>query len=265
MAETKIQWAHYTFNPWEGCVEVSAECDNCYARVRDARLHSGKNWGKDAFRMWHVDSYWAQLFKWNRQAAEAGEVRRVFCGSLCDVMEDREDLQPLRERLYRAVDLFKHLNFLFLTKRPQNFTRFLPVHWRAKSPANLWLGTTVGCNKSLWRIDALKSFPAAVLFLSVEPLIEDLPTLGEHLDGIDWVIFGGESGSKARACDIQWIRNGVAQCRQAGAAPFVKQLGAKPGQERDTKGDWHPWILLDTHGGDWDEWPEDLRVREFPK
>jgi len=82
---------------------------------------------------------------------------------------------------------------------------------------------------------------------------------------LDWIIIGGESGPGARTFDVAWARNTVMQCRDAGVACFVKQLGSKPGQERDTIGDWHPWLLVDRKGGDMAEWPEDLRVREFPK
>jgi protein gp37 len=261
--ETKIQWAHHTFNPWEGCVNVSPECDNCYAEARDRRMHGHENWGKDALRLFHVDSYWRSPLRWNREAEKSGERRRVFCGSLCDVMEWRDDLDVARAELYRLIEATPFLDWLFLTKRPQNYRRLLPPEWLLHARPNLWLGTTVGVNASLWRIDTLKAAPAVVHFLSIEPLLENLPTLGEHLDGISWAIFGGESGRRARPCDINWIRDGMGQCELTGTARFVKQLGARP---KVTMGDGAPFFLdfKDSHAGDMAEWPEDLRVRELP-
>lgn len=258
-----IQWTHHTFSPWEGCVNVSPECDHCYAEARDIRMHGYENWGKNALRMLHVDSYWKQPERWNRVAEKAGERHRVFCGSLCDVMEMREDLNEPRQVLYALIEGTPWLDWLLLTKRPDNFNRYLPAAWRDNPAPNVWLGTTVGVNKSLWRIDALKGAPAVIHFLSIEPLLENLPTLGEHLDGIDWAIFGGESGRKARPCDLDWIRYGMEQCVPSGTARFVKQLGARP---KVTMGDGAPFFLglKDGHGGDWSEWPEDLKVREFP-
>jgi protein gp37 len=200
----------------------------------------------------------------------------VFCGSLCDVMEMRSDLNAPRLALYDLIRKTPWLDWLLLTKRPDNFNRYLPEEWRDTPAPNVWLGTTVGVNKSLWRIDALKAAPAVVHFLSIEPLLENLPTLGEHLDGIDWAIFGGESGSKARFCDIRWIEYGVGQCRLTGTAPFVKQLGAKPvgsGNAPNMGGVFacarsvepkYDLLLRDGHGGDIAEWPEYLRIRQLP-
>lgn len=260
---TKIEWAQRTFNPWEGCVNVSAECDHCYAEARDRRMHHHENWGKDALRLLHVDSYWRKPEQWNREAEKAQERQRVFCGSLCDVMEMRADLDAPRRELFALIQRTPWLDWLLLTKRPDNFRRYLPEAWLDKPELNVWLGTTCGVNKSLWRIDALKGAPAVVHFLSIEPLLEDLPTLGEHLDGIDWAIFGGESGPAARPCNIDWIRSSVAQCRNTGVAPFVKQLGARPHVRMGDGA--HFFLDLDGKGGDIERFPEDLRIREFPE
>src|SRR5208337_546934 len=102
-ADTTIAWCHHTFNPWEGCVNVSPECDHCYAESRDRRMHGHRNWGKDAERFMHTDAYWKQPVKWNRDAERVAERRRVFCGSLCDVMEDRMDLDTPRIRLWSLI------------------------------------------------------------------------------------------------------------------------------------------------------------------
>ena len=112
------------------------------------------------------------------------------------------------------------------------------------------------------QIEHLRATPAAVRFLSLEPLLEDLGTI--DLSGIGWVIVGGESGPGARPCDVEWAEDLVLQCREAGVPCFVKQLGARPYSDED-----HPyWAvlpLMDPKGGDPSEWPEDLRVRQYPE
>jgi len=133
------------------------------------------------------------------------------------------------------------------------------------------------------RVDILREPPAAVRFLSIEPLLENMGEL--DLTGIDLIIFGGESGPDARPCDLAWIRDGVRQCKAAGVSAFVKQAGANVIDRNDHfgggPGDWPDdtdhgpserfqgatvrVYLRDSHGGDWSEWPEDLRVREMPR
>lgn len=149
--------------------------------------------------------------------------------------------------------------------------------WRAQDHEtlpfpNVWLGTSVENQAVKGRIDELRKCPAAIRFLSVEPLLEDLGTL--DLTGIDWVIVGGESGPHARPCNIEGIRSIVRQCKAAGVKCFVKQLGAKPFEngkpynphgvfKNDLSG--KPAGTYDRKGGDPAEWPEDLRVREMPE
>jgi protein gp37 len=84
MENTLIEWATHTFNPWEGCVQISEECDHCYAENRDRRFHAGSHWGRDALRLFHVDAYWKKPLQWDRDAQAAGERHEVFYGSLCD-------------------------------------------------------------------------------------------------------------------------------------------------------------------------------------
>src|SRR5690349_7465213 len=119
-AETQIEWCHHTFNPWIGCTKVDPLCDHCYASVETfPRVQRGKGrelWGADADR--HVTSAanWRLPLRWNREAREAGERRRVFCASLADVCEDRRDLDVPREWLWSLVRLCESLDFMFLTK-----------------------------------------------------------------------------------------------------------------------------------------------------
>lgn len=223
---SNIEWTHHTFNPWEGCTKVSPACDNCYAAERDRRYHQGSNWGKDASRLHHVDSYWRGPCKWNREAESARERRRVFCGSLCDVMEDRRDLEPLRIRLYSLIEETPWLDWLLLTKRPQNFRRFLPATWLARPKVNVWVMTTVESPEFYWRIETLRNVPAVVRGLSVEPLLAPIGAdVAGHLDGVHWVIVGGESGPGARPMQPEWVRQVRDTCVQSGTAFFFKQWG----------------------------------------
>lgn len=195
-------------------------------------------------------------------------------------------MHDVRRRLFETIDETPNLDWLLLTKRPESVLRMWPRHidagdnpelWSVglgdkdngslpRHLKNVWVGTSVGVRKTLGRIDAIRNFEyAAVRFLSIEPLLEDLGEI--DLTGIDWVIVGGESGHGARPCNIAWIRSMVDQCRAAGVSCFVKQLGAFP-----VTGDGVPCYtindkvkLKDKKGGDPEEWDADLRVREFPR
>jgi len=309
MAETtKIQWTDHTFNPVRGCTKVSPGCANCYAEKGSKRNPAVLGeWGPDGKRVIAAESYWRQPLKWDREAKAAGVRRRVFCASLADVFEDNDQVVEARERLWDTIDATPHLDWLLLTKRPENLGHMVPWcrdhagEYRERFWDNVWLGVSVEDQKRAGeRIPKLLEIPAAVRFLSVEPLLGrvDLeraapcgyycdPSVG-HVDhslvGIDWVIVGGESGPSARPCRLEWIRSIVAQCEAAGVACFVKQLGADvtttlpdferwPGHDGpsspvrfdgDGFGSYRVYGLKDLKGGDPSEWPEDLRVREFP-
>jgi protein gp37 len=313
LAETSIQWAYYTFNPWVGCEKVSAGCKNCYASVDTyARVSASRGlplWGPGSTRHRTKDANWRRPYTWNRKAREQREERarlatevpwqrpRVFCASLADVFEGRRELDAWRADLWKLIKECTELDWLLLTKRPENVRGMVPEAWverrtwgypipfnvPPKWPSHVWLGTSVENREQKARIEALREVPAAVRFLSIEPLLEDLGTL--DLAGIHWVIVGGESGPGARACDVAWIRDLVRQGRGAGAAVFVKQLGALPrveGPRAFTEAEEQQarrrkrYItgsgsieggylrLRDRKGGDMAEWPEDLRVRELP-
>ncbi len=271
MSETKIEWADYTFNPWHGCTEVSPACDHCYARVFSQRIgysDTGSKfpiWGKDAARRFFGDKHWAEPLKWNTALSKANAVRarwnepparkRVFCGSMCDVMEDyngaehlvRETMAESREWLWRLIEKTPNLDWLLLTKRPQNFRRFLPPEWLERPRANVTGMTTVESGDYIWRINELLKTPFATRGLSMEPLlgpvdIEDYlyntcrlfdPAIavcdGPDCPGrrIDWVIVGSESGHGARETNIEWVRSLKGQCVQARVAFFYKQDAVK--------------------------------------
>jgi protein gp37 len=292
--QTAIAWTDHTFNPWWGCQRVSPGCEHCYAETFSRRVGL-KVWGPTTERRFFGDEHWAEPIKWNRKAAEEGVRRRVFCASMADVFENRDDLLPHRARLWVLIASTPHLDWLILTKRPQNVEAMAraaashnwdaePPHVVTPWPRNVWLGTTAeDQQRADERIPALLGVPAAVRFVSYEPAIGPVdftrirnggklfapfnalrrwdPGNGEPTTGIDWVIVGGESGGGARPFDLAWARSAVAQCYGAGIACFVKQLGAFPID--GVAGNVVP--QRDRKGGDQDEWPQILRVRQFPR
>jgi protein gp37 len=268
MAETTaIEWCNHTFNPWLGCAKVSPGCVHCYAESisrRNPRVLGV--WGPSGTRVIASESYWRKPPAWDRKAARAGERRKVFCGSMCDVFEDHPDVVDARRRLFDLIPETPHLDWLLLTKRPENV---VPMVERLDQFPNVWLGASVEDQKRAEeRIPELLRVPAVIHFLSCEPLLGPVSLLCDG-DGrgrywlmsatdspcapaVDWVIVGGESGSRARPMMLEWARWLVVQCRRAGVPAFVKQLGAA-----------HHCIHSDK-GGCLDCMPPDLRVREFP-
>ncbi len=253
---TGIEWCHHTFNPWMGCVKVSAGCKHCYAERESERF--GKHiWGVSAPRPVTSEAYWKKPLSWNKKAAAAGERRRVFCGSFCDVFEDRPDLVEPRARLFELIEATPHLDWLLLTKRPENIKRQIPLSWASLGyPANVWIGTSVEDQETAdKRIPALLHVPCRVRFLSCEPLLgsvdltrvhwarpanetvlvgDDSPRFFESLRGyfdngrrtkIDWVIAGGESGPDARPMHPDHAYTLRDQCLAAGVPFFFKQWG----------------------------------------
>jgi protein gp37 len=184
-------------------------------------------WGPNGERVRTAASTWKQPLRWDREAGAAGVHRRVFCASLADVFEDRPELVAWRDDLFTLVGRTPHLDWLLLTKRPENVRRMVPWgddglgshYW-----PNAWIGTSVEDRKSgVPRIDILRTIPAAVRFLSVEPLVEDLGPI--DLTGIGWVICGGESGNDAQPMHPDWARSIRDQCVAAGVPFLFKQWG----------------------------------------
>ena len=253
---TTIEWAHHTFNPWIGCERVSAECRNCYAETWDARGLNGPetHWGKDAPRRRTSDANWRLPLRWDRKAAVDGVRRRVFCASLADVFEDRDDLDPWRTDLWDLIETTPNLDWLLLTKRPENvemlagdFAQCIscglnpvdPFNWwclcggTVRPPRNVRLGTSVGHQSSIDRVAALiDAADGAPTFLSCEPLLGPLDFGTGGLDGIDWVIAGGESGPNARPMHPDWVRSIRDVCLDSGVPFLFKQWG-----EFDASGD----------------------------
>ncbi|WP_421907237.1 DUF5131 family protein [Mameliella sp.] len=257
MAEnSKIEWTDHTFNPWIGCTKVSPACDHCYAEAQDKfRKWTPDGWGPHGPRRRTSKANWRKPLAWD-QAAEKDCVRRkVFCASLADVFDNHRSIaQEWRRALWQLIEDTPHLDWLLLTKRPQNFAKLAPARWiHDGCPPNVWIGTTVENQaEANRRIPHLLSIPARVRFLSCEPLLGPVNLLvtdhrGHDIsalrgiacdpsdpDGPDeyyrtgkihWIIAGGESGPKARPSNPQWFRDLRDQCAAADVPFHFKQWG----------------------------------------
>jgi len=227
--DSKISWTDHTFNPWVGCTKVSPACDHCYAEMWAVRSGHPELWDGQRRRT----KTWGEPLKWNKEAAVAGVRKKVFCASLADVF-DNQVPNVWREELFRLIDQCRHLDWLLLTKRPQNAERMIFASvgeetWGEGWP-HVWLGATVeNAKEAERRIGVLRSTPARIHFLSCEPLMEDIGDF--DFEGIDWIITGGESGPKRRPFDLQWAERLRLICEGEGRAFFFKQdAHSKPGQ-----------------------------------
>lgn len=200
-------------------------------------------WGPMAKRKKTSPSYWAKPLIWNRRAHDEAVRRKVFCGSLCDVLDEHTSIKDgWREDLLHLILATPALDWLLLTKRPENFDYLWPRAW---IPDNVWFGVSVENQKQAdIRIPWLDSMPAMVRFLSCEPLLEPINLMLDYATWlapkIDWVIVGGESGPNRRPFHEEWARNLRDQCRVSGVPFFMKQIDKAK------------------------EIPEDLMIREFP-
>lgn len=254
------KWTDHTFNPWIGCTKVSDGCKFCYAETLMDHRYGKVKWGPAGTRQRTSDANWRKPLQWDRQAKAEGRRYRVFCASLADVFEDRPELVEWRNDLLGLIEDTPSLDWLLLTKRPENINRMIAdlrgdcewLSWNGtKERHNIWIGTSVEDQKAAdERIPHLLKVPARVRFLSCEPLLgsvlldnsytsyltcngktaddeccESFTCGGEHFHGIDWVIAGGESGPKARPMHPEWARSLRDQCQSAGVPFLFKQWG----------------------------------------
>lgn len=241
---TGISWTDHTFNPWWGCTVVSPGCDHCYAETFDKRV-GGEHWGKGVPRREFGEKHWNEPLKWNEAARKAGVIRKVFCASMADVMDD-EAPAGARERLWELIDATPYLIWQLLTKRPHRYDRYLPKQFKHD---NVWLGTT--CENQhyydiRWPI-LLRSRIETVTWISYEPAIGPLTLTGFPM-WPRWVIFGGESGAGRRLCNPEWARSLRDEIDNFNpyVALFVKQMGGR------TPNDGKAAI------------PQDLMIQQFP-
>ena len=230
---SRIDWTDHTFNPWMGCVKVSPACDNCYAERNMKRYGSGHLW-QGAPPEKTSQQNWYKPLLWSKKAELEGVRKRVFCASYADVFDDRVPSE-WRNELRNLIGMTPWLDWLILTKRPEKIPSLWKTGW-----SNVWLGVTVENRETAAkRIPILRGIPAAVRFLSCEPLLEEITPL--KLNGIDWVICGGESGQNPRPMETAWAFNLMAECAMQRVPFFMKQMSGKR------------------------EIPELLRVRQWPK
>jgi protein gp37 len=210
---SKIEWTEATWNPVTGCSKVSAGCKNCYAERLAARLQAmGNAWYRNGFRVTLHPDLLDLPRRWR-------EPRLIFVNSMSDLFHEQVPKEFIQRVFATMRDCPQH-TFQILTKRSARLRALAgDLDW----PANIWMGVSVEDARVVQRIADLQAVPAAVRFLSCEPLIgplDDLP-----LDGIHWVIVGGESGPGARPMRIEWIRSILRQCRKAKVPFFFKQWG----------------------------------------
>jgi protein gp37 len=279
-ANSSIEWTDHTFNPWWGCVKVSPGCQHCYAETLSKRF-GNDIWGpaKTTSRRVFGAKHWAEPFKWDAEAVQAGQRKRVFCASMADVFEAHPMLMDERAKLWVLIESTPNLDWLLLTKRPESIMYMIPDAWASGLPANVWVGTSVeDQQRADERIPELLRVPALVRFLSCEPLlgplnldhylIDDWTRIGDDVHyhehpALHWVICGGESGPGARPMHPDWARGLRDQCVAAGVAYHFKQWGnwilrdspdAETGRAFVNVGKHAAGRLLD--GRTWDELPE---------
>lgn len=226
MADTSIEWTDATWNPVAGCAIVTAGCTNCYAMRMAARLEA---MGVEKYRGLTRESggrrvWTGQLFLDEAALAIPGQwkkPRRIFVNSMSDLFHEEVQVEFIA-KVWHAMAAAPQHTFQILTKRPERMAAVLSApNFRALP--NVWLGTSVEDARVLSRLDDLRRVPAAVRFVSFEPLIGSVANA--DLSDIAWAIVGGESGPRARPMEARWVDEIESSCRRHGAAFFFKQWG----------------------------------------
>ena len=256
--KTGITWANHTHNEWIGCTEINELCDNCYAKEQNRVFKWAANgdWGRGVLRHLTSEHNRGNLTRWDRKARQAGEMRRVFCFSLSDLL-DTEVPHEWTKDFFAKTKTTTNLWYLFLTKRPSLAERWQDHYSKEFS----WWGTSIGMPgyENWWR--QICGAPARLHWLSIEPLLRpfSLKSFTEPKKP-DWIVVGGESkrGGTPRPLDIEWIEEMRSECTGMSIPLFVKQVG----QNAFYHG--QPYKTAHLHGADPAEWPESIQVQEFP-
>lgn len=238
--QSSIEWTDATWNPVTGCNQVSPGCDHCYALAFAERFRGVPNHPYEQgfdLRLW--PERLELPLRWRKP-------RRIFVNSMSDLFHAKVPDQFIRAVFATMAKADQHI-YQVLTKRPQRLVRMADsLPW----PDHIWVGVSVESNECAWRADFLRKVPAAVRFISAEPLIGPIDRL--NLDGIHWLITGGESGFGHRPCDPDWVREARDHCVATDVAYFHKQWGGRTskigGRELD--------------GRTWDQMPEPKTVRQ---
>jgi protein gp37 len=231
---SSIEWTEATWNPVTGCSKISPGCKNCYAERLANRLAAmGQYRYRNGFDVTLQYDLIDLPLRWRQP-------RMIFVNSMSDLFH--EDVpESFIKRVFETMTTANRHTFQILTKRSERLAQLAPyLTW----PENIWMGVSVESPRYVARIADLCKVPAAVRFLSVEPLLEPIANLG--LDGIDWVIVGGESGPGCRPMKAEWARQILKQCKKKSVPFFFKQWG---GIRKKSTG-----RLLD--GRTWDEFPQ---------
>lgn len=237
---SKIEWTTHTFNSWIGCQKVSPGCDHCYAEALMATRWGKVEWGPHGERKRTSAANWKQPLRWAKAARAAGRRDRVFSASLGDWL-DNQVPTAWRADLLELIDETPELDWLLLTKRPENYQKLVGHQWPNGAPANVWLGTTAEDQAHFdRRYDVLAKIQAHRRFISYEPALGPL-SISESFPFPDWIICGGESGHGARHMPADWARALRDECERLNVPFFMKQMtGKKP-------------------------IPDDLLIRQFPR
>lgn len=225
MANSKIEWTESTWNPVTGCTKISAGCLNCYAERMAKRLQAmGQANYVNGFEVTMHPHVLKHPLKWKKSQV-------IFVNSMSDLFHEDVPLEFI-QKIFGVMTRASWHTFQILTKRSKRLEELAPLlSW----PQNVWMGVTVEDADCVCRIDHLRTIPAAVRFLSMEPLLSAVNDM--NLDSIDWVIVGGESGPGARPIQKQWVSGIREQCRKAKLPFFFKQWGGvnkkKAGREFD--------------------------------
>lgn len=279
---SKISWTDATWNPIIGCTRVSAGCMKCYAERYAFRMEKiGHKQYEGVTRKVGDEIRWTSRVNLAEHQLDLpkrwSKPRRIFVNSMSDLFHENVPDEWII-RIFETMFSASHHTYQILTKRPERMLAFMSkyvtsMHARSipetghENLHHIWLGVSVEDQRSAEeRIPILLFTPAKVRWVSYEPALEGV-IFGAHnrdmfhnwlLEGLNWVVVGGESGPGARPFDIKWARHTVVQCRYAQVPVFVKQLGAKP------RIDGQSMYLTHRAGEDPEEWPVDLRIREFP-
>jgi protein gp37 len=249
MKNSNIEWTDHTWNIAAGCTKVDADCKFCYM-YRDS-MNDTRYDPKTVRKTRTVFNLPLKI----------KEPSRIFTSSLTDFFHP--DIDAYRHEAWDIIRRCPQHTFQILTKRPERIADHLPEDW-GDGWDNVWLGTSVGSNKGIGRINEIINLTTkdwkCIFFISIEPLYEkpEIPFL-ESLKYFDWVIVGGESGNEKgnyryRQCELEWIEAIIEECEEFGVPVFVKQLGTHLSK---TLG------LKDRHGKDISQWPEQLQIRQF--
>lgn len=253
MAETQIEWTDATWNPVAGCSIVTAGCTHCYAMEMAKRLEAmGVPKYAGLTRKSGKRTVWNGVVREDREALKLPytwkKPRKIFVNSMSDLFHERVSASFISDVWQIMRDTPRH-NYQILTKRPERMAKFVSSTIKTVLP-NVWLGTSIESREVVDRLDYLRHAPAAIRFISFEPLIGPVGRI--NLTGIHWAIVGGESGRAARPIREEWIDEIHVQCVQHRTAFFFKQWGTwgKDNRRRSKKANGREY-----RGRTWDEMP----------